>query len=148
MKKILFSLIFLPLLILCSCDKEGPGDNYNFDNVVAPYVAFNSTAGVGAVQGTSLSVPIIVRTAIQEDLNITIAISGAFVREQSIVLPKGTTSVNASIAIPTGIIVAPATSATATLAITRAISASGIEFSIGRLANPDTQRKSITITLP
>lgn len=148
MKKILIHLCLIPLLVFVACDKEAPGDNYNFENKVAPYVAFNSTAAVAVKEGATVTVPLEVRTAIQEDLNITLSISGAIIKEQTVVLPKGTMSVNVPIIVPVGTIVSPATSATATLALTKAVSANGTEFTIGRLNNPETQKKVLNITLP
>ncbi|MBE8719455.1 hypothetical protein [Sphingobacterium pedocola] len=148
MKKVLIYLCLMPLLVLVACDKEGLGDNYNFDNKVAPYVAFSSTAAVDAKEGATVVVPLTVRTAIQEELTITLSLSGAINREQTVVLPRGVLTVNSSITIPAGTIVSPATSATVTVALTKAVSSGGTEFTIGRLANPETQKKVLNITLP
>lgn len=134
--------------MIMGCDKEGPGDNYNFDNKVPPYVALSSTAEVNIEEGATAIIPLEVRTAIQEDLTITLSVSGAINADQTVVLSKGTMSVDAELPIPAGTVVPPATAATATVSLSRAISAGGIEFSIGRLNNPETQKKVLNITLP
>lgn len=147
MRKIFISLFAVLCFMVLSCDKEGPGDNYDLRDKVAPYVAFNNTSNAVVKEGETIAIPFVVRTAVQSDVDITLSISGVFNEEQMVTLPKGTMSVHASIVVPTGVIQSPDTTARATVSIVKAVAKDGTEFSLGSLNDPKTQQKILNITL-
>ncbi|SFC47955.1 hypothetical protein SAMN05421747_11240 [Parapedobacter composti] len=150
MKRVCVFLYMLPLLsIMAACEEESLGDNFNFDQKVAAYVAFNSTAAVNVKEGEDVTFSFEVRTAMQQDITITYVVSGDFdIDEQSVVLPRNSMSVSTTLSIPEGTIVEPATTATATVSLLKAVTSDGRELSIGRLNDPETQKKVLNITLP
>lgn len=148
MKKIFFAL-FIFSVILQSCDKhESRGDNYDLSNTLAPYVALSSTSAKTVKQGASTTVTFQMRTAMEQKVTVYYDVTGGGVTltNQTVVFDREKTSVTATINIPANIIVPPATSATATLKLTKAVTESGQMLTIGSKNNPETQKVTINIT--
>jgi hypothetical protein len=147
MKKI-FLVIFISTAILQSCDKhESPGDNYDLSNTLAPYVALSSTSAKTVQQGTSTTVTFQMRTAMQQKVTVYYDVTGGVnLTNQTVVFDREKTSTTATINIPANVIVPPATTATATLKITKAVAESGQMLTLGSKNNPETQKVTINIT--
>ena len=149
MKKIFFALIIIAA-ISQSCDKhESAGDNYDFSNSLAPYVALSSTAAKTVKQGTSTTVTFQLRTALQQKVTVYYDVTGGGVNltNQTFVIDREKTSATATVNIPANVIVAPAPSATATLKIVKAVTDAGTLLTLGSKNTPETQKITINITL-
>lgn len=148
MKKIIFA-IFAIAIIFQSCDKhDSPGDNYDLSDSLAPYVALSSTAAKTVQQGASTTVTFQLRTALQQKVTVYYDVTGGGVNltNQTFVIDREKTSAAATINIPANVIVPPATSATATLKLVKAVTESGEMLTIGSKNNPETQKVTINIT--
>jgi hypothetical protein len=149
MKKIFFA-IFILATIVQSCDKhESLGDNYDLSNTLPPYVALSSTAAKTVKQGASTTVTFQLRTAMQQKVTVYYDVTGGGVNltNQTVVIDREKTSATATINIPANVIVAPATTAKATLTLTKAVTESGTMLTIGSKNTPETQKVTINITL-
>ena len=148
MKKIFFA-IFIIAMISQSCDKhESRGDNFDLSNTLAPYVALSSTSAKTVKQGASTTVTFQMRTAMQQKVTVYYDVTGGGVNltNQTVVFDREKTSVTATINIPANVIVAPATTATATLKVTKAVTEGGEMLTIGSKNNAETQKVTINIT--
>lgn len=148
MKKIFFAIFGLTA-ILQSCGKhESLGDNYDLSNTLAPYVALSSTSSKTVQQGASTTVTFQMRTAMQQKVTVYYDVTGGGVNltNQTVVFDREKTSTTATINIPANVIVAPATTATATLKLTKAVTESGQMLTLGSKNNPETQKVTINIT--
>ncbi len=149
MKKIFFA-IFIMAVLLQSCDKHvSPGDNVDLSNTLAPYVALSSTAAKTVKQGASTSVTFQLRTALQQKVTVYYDVTGGGVNltNQTVIIDRDKTSAVATINIPANVIVAPATTATATLTLVKAVTESGTQLTIGAKNTPATQKVTINIIL-
>lgn len=134
-------------LFLQACDKKGPGDNYDFNNSLPPYVALSSTADVTIKQGTSGTFGFVLRTSIQQVVTITYNVTGAVnLTNQTATIARDALTGTATVNIPAGVIVAPANSATATLTVVKATKADGTSLTLGSTNNAATQKVTINIT--
>lgn len=147
MKKFIILLSMTAVFFLQACDKKGPGDNYDFSNSLPAYVALTSTAAKTIKEGASGTFTFTLKTAVQQDVKVTYKVEGALnLPNQTVTITKdGLTSV-ATVAVPAGIIVAPATTATATLTLVSAATADGSALTIGSKNDAATQKVTINIT--
>lgn len=141
-------LIILSVCVLSCSKKDSPGDNWDFSNTLPPYVALSSTASKTVKQGTSTTVTFQLRTAQQQKVTVYYDVTGGGVNltNQSVVIDRDKVSSIATINIP-NVIVAPATSATATLTLVKATNESGTMLTVGSRNNPASQKVTINITL-
>lgn len=149
MKKIFFAIFILAVLIQ-SCGKhESPGDNYDLTNSLPPYVALSSTSAKTVKQGASTTFTFQLRTALQQKVTVYYDVTGGGVNltNQTVVIDREKTSAVATVNIPANVIVAPATSATATLTVVKAMADNGMLLTLGSKNNPTTQKVTINITL-
>jgi hypothetical protein len=149
MKKIFLYISVLAIFSSSSCDKEdSPGDNYDFSNSLPPYVALSSTAAKTVRQGNPVTFTFQLRTAMQQKVTVYYDVTGGGVNltNQTAVIDRDKTSSVATVNIPT-VIVAPATTATATLTLVKAVADDGTLLTIGSRNNPATQKVTINITL-
>ncbi|HWJ92769.1 MAG TPA: hypothetical protein VNR87_16750 [Flavisolibacter sp.] len=148
MKKIFFILTAFSAFCLASCEQDdSPGDNYDFSNSLPPYVALSSTATKTVKQGGSTTFTFQTRTAMQQQITVTYNVTGAVtLNNQTVVIDRDKTSAVATVNIPNGVIVPPATSATATLTLVKAVTADGRELTLGQKNNPASQKVTINIT--
>ncbi|HEX7903022.1 MAG TPA: hypothetical protein VF487_04005 [Chitinophagaceae bacterium] len=149
MKKIVLYISVLGLLTVQSCEKDAsPGDNYDFSTSLPPYVALSSTAAKTVKQGTSTTFTFQMRTAMQQKVTVYYDVTGGGVNltNQTAVIDRDKTSVVATVNIPV-VIVAPATTATATLTVVKAVADDGSLLTIGSKNNPTTQKVTLNITL-
>lgn len=146
MKKLIYICLLMPLAFQ-SCKKEfSPGDNYDFSNSLPPYVAFRALTPITVKEGASASLPFGMRTSLQQTVTVTYSVTGAVnLANQMFVIPKEATSANGSVAIPAGTIVAPATTATATVTIVKAVKEDGTALTIG--ANNVASAQTITLNI-
>lgn len=147
MKKIVLAFCLLAVASQ-SCDKhESPGDNYDLTNTLPPYVALSSTTPKTVQQGTATTVTFNLRTAMQQKVTVYFDVTGAVnLANQTVVIERDKTSAVATINIPAGVVVPPATTADATLTLTKGIAENGTELTVGTKNNPATQKVPITIT--
>lgn len=139
-------MTIMTAFLLESCDKKGPGDNYDFSNSLPPYVAL-TTAPISVKQGTVANAPFLVKTAIQQAVTITYKVEGAInLPNQTVVLPRGVLTITAAVPTVAAIITPPATSTTATLTLLSAVKADGTVLTLGSLNNAAAQKVVITIT--
>lgn len=153
MKKIskIFSIALLSLTMLAfqSCDKDTGSDGFDFSNSLPPYVALSSTAAKTVKQGSSTKVTFNMRTGLQEAVTVTYNVigGGLNLNNQTVTIDRNKTTADATINIPAGIIVAPATTATAVLTVVKAVTASGTQLTLGQKNTPATEKVTINITL-
>ncbi len=134
-------------LFLQSCDKKGPGDNYDFSNSLPAYVALSSTATKNVKEGASTTVTFIQKTAIQQDVKVSYKVEGALnLPNQMVTITRDALTSVATISVPVGTIVGSATTATATLTLVSAVKADGSVLTIGSKNNAITQKVTINIT--
>ena len=149
MKKIFIAILTLAAMVQ-SCDKHvSPGDYFDLSNTLPHYVALSSTADKTVKQGASTTVAFQLRTALQQKVTVYYDVTGGGVNltNQTVVIDRERTSATATIDIPANVIVAPATSATATLTLVKAVADDGTLLTIGAKNNPQTQKLNINITL-
>lgn len=149
MKKIFLYISVLGLLGIVSCEKDAsPGDNYDFSTSLPAYVALSSTAAKTVTQGTSTTVTFQMRTAMQQKVTVYYDVTGGGVNllNQTAVIDRDKTSIVATVNIPV-VIVSPATTATATLTLVKAVADDGTLLTIGSKNNPTTQKLTLNITL-
>jgi hypothetical protein len=149
MKKIFSITMAAALFLLASCtQKDSPGDNYDFSNSLPAYVALSSTAAKTVRQGTATTFTFQMRTAMQQAVTVYYDVTGGGVNltNQTVVIDRDKTSIVATVNIPT-VIVPPATTATATLTLVKALAADGTLLTIGSKNTPATQKITINITL-
>ncbi|WP_316735731.1 hypothetical protein [Pedobacter aquatilis] len=147
MKKLLILASMVGLVLLQSCEKKGPGDNYDFTNSLAPYVSLSSTAAKAIKQGSSGTFTFLVKTSLQQAVTVTYNVSGAVtLTNQTVTIAKDALTGTANVAIPAGTIVAPATTAVATLSLVKAVKEDGTVLTLGATNNSATQKVTINIT--
>lgn len=147
MKKILLVLFASGSLVLASCDRaDAPGDNYDFSNNLPPYVTLSSTTAKTVHQGSSTTVTFQMRSGLQQAVTVYYDITGAVnMPGQTAVIDRDKLNVVATINIPANVIVPPATSATATLTVTKAVAADGTLLTLGQKNNPASQKVTLNI---
>lgn len=147
MKKLIILLSLTAVFFLQSCEKKGPGDNYDFSNSLPAYVALTSTAAKTIKEGASGTFTFSVRTAIQQTITVKYKVDGAFnLPDQTVTFAREAMTSVATVTVPAGVIVAPATTATATLTLVSATTADGNALTIGSKNDAATQKVTINIT--
>lgn len=142
LKYFVFSFV---ILALASCEKDYPGDSYDFSASVAPFVELAAKTTATVKQGANHTSVVQIRTAFQEDLTVGYQITGDYTASGTVVLPRNSRTVNLVIAIPAGLVVDPAVSISSVLKIVSATRASGEPVIIGRLG-ADLEKRNLTIT--
>jgi hypothetical protein len=147
MKKILLIVSACASFFLLSCNREdAPGDNYDFGSSLPPYVTLSSTTAKTVRQGNPVTFTFQMRTAMQQAVTVYYNVTGAVtLTNQTAVIDRDKVSVVATVNIPAGVIVAPATSAVATLTLVKAVAADGTQLTIGQKNNPASQNVIINI---
>ena len=147
MKKIFLALSAFSIFCIISCKQDdSPGDNYEFSNTLPPYVALSSTSTKTVRQGNAATFTFQMRTAMQQAVTITYNVTGAVtLNNQTVVIERDKTSAVATVNIPNGVIVPPATTATATLTVVKAVTADGMQLTLGQKNNPASQKVTINI---
>jgi len=147
MKKLIILLSLTAVFFLQSCEKKGPGDNYDFSNSLPAYVALTSTAAKTIKEGASGTFTFSVRTAIQQTITVKYKVEGALnLPDQTVTFAREAMTSVATVTVPAGVIVAPATTATATLTLVSATTADGNALTIGSKNDAATQKVTINIT--
>lgn len=148
MKKILV-IISIFVIGLQACNKEDAETaGLDFSNSLPPYVELASTSSKTVKQGTSTSVTFQMRTAFQQPVTVTYNVTGGGVNltNQTATIDRNKLTTVATINIPANVIVAPATTATATLTLVKAVRADGTQLTIGQKNTPATQVVTLKIT--
>jgi hypothetical protein len=148
MKKILiiFSVVCLGFQ---ACNKdEAATAGFDFSASLPAYVELSSTAAKTVKQGASTTVTFVMRSAFQQAVTVYYDVTGGGVNltNQTVVIERNKLTAVATINIPAGVIVAPNTTATATLTLTKAVTASGTQLTIGQKNIPAAQKVTINIT--
>lgn len=144
MKKILILMTIMTAFLLQSCEKKGPGDNYDFSNSLPPYVEISSKTSSTVVEGTSLAVAVRLKTAVQEPVLVNYTVSGAFTTTGTITIPRGTLTASVTLAIPSTLVPVGSPSVGASFAITGATKGS-TNLTIGALGVNSNEVKPILI---
>jgi len=146
MKKIIILMSVIACFLFQACDKKGPGDNYDFSNSLPPYVALSSTAAKTIKQGTSGTFNFTLKTSLQQVVTVTYNITGAVtLTNQTATIARDALTGTATVAIPANTIVAPNTSAVATLTVVKATKADGTALTLGSTNNAASQKVTINI---
>ena len=115
-------------------------------NTLQPYVELTSTAAKTVKQGTATTVAFRMRTGLQQKVTVHYDVTGAVnLPNQTLVLDKEALTGTATINVPANVIVAPATSATATVTLRKAVKEDGTELTIGAKNTPATQTVTLNI---
>ncbi|HZH37745.1 MAG TPA: hypothetical protein VEX65_10730 [Flavisolibacter sp.] len=146
MKKLLF-FFSLSACLLQGCIKEDVGMNtIDLSNTLQPYVELTSTAAKTVKQGAATTVAFRMRTGLQQKVTVHYDVTGAVnLPNQTLVLDKEALTGTATINVPANVIVAPATSATATVTLRKAVKEDGTELTIGAKNTPATQKVTLNI---
>lgn len=147
MKKILI-ILSLFTIGLQACNKdEAAIAGLDFSNSLPPYVELASTASKTVKQGASVSVTFQMRTALQQAVTVTYNVTGDVnLANQTAIIDRNKLTSTATVNIPANVIAAPATTATATLTLAKAVAADGTILTIGQKNTPATQKVIINIT--
>lgn len=131
-------ILGLATATLLACEKE-VGDTYDFSNSMAPYVELNTTVKgktISVKEGKKFKVPLLIRTSMQENIDVNYAITGALAQQGTLRINRNAVS-NASnadsILVPVGTVPTGSTTATATLTLVSAKDASNDTLMVGRL---------------
>lgn len=139
-------VLFLSVILFASCDKDSPGDGYDFSNSIPQFVTLSTSGEMEVFEGDEVDVTFAVRSAFQQKVTIYYKISGAVtVAEQSVVLERNKTSVTTTIPIPDGLVTDPGTTVEAQLTLTKATKENGDSLTIGQLNDPENQVLTLII---
>jgi len=145
MKKIIFAILLLSVSRV-ACKKDYQGETYDFSNSVEPYVTLTSTAERKVKQDTTINFTFQMRTALQQTVTVTYSVTGAINKpDQTVIIDRDKTTAVAPLVIPGNLVTAPATTATATLTLVKAVTADGKNLSIGHSIPAANQKVVITI---
>lgn len=142
-----FLFVFL-LGVLAACNKKDAATKgIDLSNTISPYVELTSTAAKTVKQGKSVNVSFQMRTGLQQKVTVYYDVTGGGVNlaGQTVVFDREKTTVTASIAIPANVLVPPATSATATLTVKKAVTENGTELTLGSRNTPASQKLTLNI---
>jgi hypothetical protein len=139
MKKIIVLLSLTAAFLLQACEKKGPGDNYDFSNSLPPYVEISDKAQLKVVEGTNAVIQVRLKTAVQEPVIVSYAISGTFATSGTVTIPRDALVANVTIPIPAN------TSGNATFKITDAVKGS-TKLTIGAKGVNSNEVRSILIS--
>ena len=118
----------------------------DLSNTLQPYVELTSTAAKTVKQGAATTVAFRMRTGLQQKVTVHYDVTGAVnLPNQTLVLDKEALTGTATINVPANVIVAPATSATATVTLRKAVKEDGTELTIGAKNTPATQTVTLNI---
>jgi hypothetical protein len=147
MKKITLLLFLFMTMAFVACEKDdAKTEGIDLSNTLEPYIEFTSTAAKTVKQGQSASVGFTMRTGLQQKVTVYYDVTGAVnLPNQTLVLDKEAVTGTATISIPANAIVAPATSATATVTLKRAVKEDGTELTIGSKNQPESQKVTLDI---
>lgn len=147
MKRIIILISILTSFLFQACEKKGPGDNYDFSDSLPPYVALSSTAAKTIKEGQAGVFSFVMKSSLQQIVTVTYKVEGAVnLSNQTATIARDALTGTASVTIPVGTIVAPATSATATLTLVKAVKADGTILTLGSTNNASAQKVTINIT--
>ncbi|MEJ2883858.1 hypothetical protein [Pedobacter sp. GR22-6] len=144
MKKLIILLSLTSAFFLQSCEKKGPGDNYDFSNSLPAYVEITTKTNLGVVQGNSATIALRLKTAVQQDVVVSYSVTGAFSTTGTVTIPRDGLTANAVVAVPAGIVPAASASATAVFKITGAKKGTE-DLSIGALGANSNEIRNIVV---
>lgn len=147
MKKLPLFLFFFFAALLMACEKPSIEDEeIDLSNTLQPYVELSNTTAKTVKQGASTTVTFQMRTALQQKVTVYYDVTGDVnMTNQSVVIEKEKTTGTATINVPAGTIVAPATSATATVTLKKAVKDDGTELTLGAKNVPASQVVTLNI---
>ncbi|SDL88893.1 Calx-beta domain-containing protein [Pedobacter sp. ok626] len=130
--------------LLQSCEKKGPGDNYDFSNSLPPYVEISAKTQLSVLEGTNATIAVRLKTAVQEPVVVNYAVSGAFSTTGSVTIPRGVLSANVTLPIPSTLVPPGSTAVNASFKITGAKKGS-TDLTIGALGVNSNEVRPILI---
>lgn len=145
MKKLIILFSMAVVIFMQSCEKKGPGDNYDFSNSLPAYVEISTKTALSVVQGNNATIAVRLKTAVQEDVIVNYSVSGAFSVTGSVTIPKNTLTANAVVAVPAGVVPASSATATAVFKITGATKG-GNPLTIGALGVNSDESRNLVIS--
>ncbi|WP_121356274.1 hypothetical protein [Flavisolibacter nicotianae] len=149
MKKIPATVFFFVVLfVVAACNKdEAATKGFDFSNSLPPYVELTSTKAKTVKQGESVDIAFQMRTGLQQKVTVYYDVTGGGLNltNQTVTFDKEKTAATATVAIPNNVITPPATSATATLKVTKAVKEDGTQLTLGSKNTPATQMLTLKI---
>ncbi|HEV7331561.1 MAG TPA: hypothetical protein VGN63_11025 [Flavisolibacter sp.] len=147
MKRISLILLLGIATVFAACEKDDANtEGIDLSNTLEPYIEFTSTSAKQVKQGTATTVGFQMRTGLQQKVTVHYDVTGAVnLPNQTLVLDREATTGQATINIPANVIVAPATSATATVTLKRAVKEDGTELTLGAKNQPASQVVTLNI---
>ncbi|WP_133159394.1 hypothetical protein [Solitalea longa] len=142
MKKLLILLTALSALSLQACEKDSPGDNYDFSTSIPPYITIQSLKDQVVKQGASATVNLQMRTSLQQEVTATYKLTGAInLDNQTTVVERDKTTGLITVAIPANM----AVGSEVVVTLVKAITKDGMSMTIGQDNNPDKQKVTIKV---
>ena len=138
----LLSLVLLSVAVLSGC-KKYEEQTLDFSTTAPPYVALKTYTAKTVKQGANLTFVVLVRTALQQPVTITYAISGGLTLSGTFTLPRNTLEGTVTVAIPAGTVPTGVENVSAILKLTAATTTGG-QITIGR-TDPTKEKFSIKI---
>ncbi|NTS43648.1 hypothetical protein HRG84_22400 [Flavisolibacter sp. BT320] len=147
MKRISIILLLFTATLFVACEKDDANtEGIDLSNTLEPYIEFTSTAAKTVKQGASTTVGLTMRTGLQQKVTVYYDVTGAVnLPNQTLVLDREALTGQATINIPANAIVAPATSATATVTLKKAVKDDGTELTLGAKNAPASQVVTLNI---
>ena len=143
--KLIFKLlpVFVFSVVLLSGCKKYEEQAFDFSTSAPPYVALKTYTAKTVMEGSNLTFVVLVRTALQQPVTISYAITGGFTLAGTYTLPRNTLEGTVTVAIPAGTIPTGATSVNGTLNLTAATTTGG-QITVGRI-DPSNEKFSVTV---
>jgi hypothetical protein len=130
-------------VVLFSGCKKYDEQTFDFSTSAPPYVALKTYTTKTVTQGGNLSFTVVVRTALQQPVTITYAITGGFSLSGTYTLARNTVEGIVTVPIPAGTIPAGSTSVSGTLNLTTATTTAG-SITVGRIS-PTNEKFTVKV---
>lgn len=128
-KKILI-FVLLVGLGLVSCDKQSPGDEYDFSNAVSPYVTLDNEEDIFVEPDSEAGIVFRMRSALQEKVELIYNASGAInLSNQKVAIERNRLTAEVKLTIPAS----TPTPSEIKVAIVSAKTEKGTELRIGQV---------------
>ncbi|RYZ61001.1 MAG: hypothetical protein EOO14_06190 [Chitinophagaceae bacterium] len=147
MKRISILFLLFTATLFVACEKDDANTRgIDLSNTLEPYIEFTSTAAKTVKQGASTTLGLTMRTGLQQKVTVYYDVTGAVnLPNQTLVLDREALTGQAAISIPANVIVAPATTATATVTLKKAVKEDGTELTLGAKNAPALQVVTLNI---
>lgn len=138
----LLSVVLLSVALLSGC-KKYEEQAFDFSTSTSPYVALKTYTAKTVRQGTNLTFIVLVRTALQQPVTISYAITGGFTLSGTYTLPRNTIEGTVTVPIPAGTVPTGTPSVSGALKLTAATTTGGT-ITVGRI-DPTKETFSVKV---